>query len=182
MDGLYQNFVVFLQIFSCNNPNGICNSNRKTCHILISLSVVLFCLILIALIYFALIGLGFLTSYILNHQSYDILTGCPLNEPNCPITKFYIFCHARDNDHIFGLCLVTGLLSTFILFLCSIIGIPILYYIINGVITIISEMYESFKNTKESIVINHDVKLDDDVNVKLDDVNVKLDDDVKLDK
>jgi len=169
MDRLYQNFVIFLQVFSCNNPNGICNSKSKTCQILIVLLSITMISGSAVLVYFLVIALGFFASYILNHQSYNILTGCPLDQPNCKRSE--LFCHGGNNGNIYGGCLASGLLSGLVLFFC----IPIIYYIVVGIKTIINDIYESFKNTKESIVINHDVKLDD---VKLDDVKL---DDVKLD-
>ena len=186
MDRLYQNIVIFFYIFSRDNPNGICRSNSKTCQtfgcLFGGISVGLILILIIALIYFFLIGLGFLTSYILYHQSYDILTGCPTDDPNCSMSK--LFCNGRTNGSIFGLCLGTGLLSGFILFLCLLIGIPILYHIILGIFTILNEIYESFKHTKENITIkNNDVK---NVIVELDDVKnvVELDviknDNIKL--
>jgi hypothetical protein len=128
---------------------------------------------IITLIYFLIIGLGFLTSYIVNYKSYDILSGCPLNEPNCPHSQ--IVCNGRNYGDIFGNCIFTGLLSVFVLSLSAIIVIPILYHIILGISTIINEIYESFKNTKENITISDDNKLENqNFDVKLDDTNLEI--------
>jgi hypothetical protein len=120
------------------------------------------------------IGLGFLTSYILNHKSYDILSGCSLNSTNCSSTK--LFCTGRDNRSIFGFCLLFGLFSGLILFLGTIIIIPILYFIINGILIIIYEIYESFNKTKENISLlsgskTLHQKIDDDVS---NDINLDI--------
>jgi len=147
MDKLYQNVTIFFRIFSTNNPNGICKSDSKTCQIFGVISIILICSLIISLIYLFLVGLGFLTSYILNYQSYDILSGCPLNDPNC--SHSMILCNARNNGDIFGGCLASGLISGIILFFCVIIGIPIIF----GIYTIIKEIYESFMKTKETELV-----------------------------
>ena len=192
MDRLYQNIVIFIYVFSCNNPNGIFRYNSKTWEIFVFVLVILIILMILTIIYFFVIGLGFLTSYVVNHQSYDILSGCPLNEPNCPYSQ--IVCNGRSYGDIFGNCIFTGLLSLFILSLSAIIIIPILYCIIKGISTIIDEIYLSFKNTRENITIpilsekiivdiNHDDVIDINNDIKLDDIkldDIKLDD-IKLD-
>jgi len=111
------------------------------------------------LVYFLVIALGFFNSYILNYQSYNILTGCRLGQPNCKRSE--LLCHGGNDGNTFGGCLASGLISGLILFFV----IPIIYYVIIGIKTIINDIYESFKNTKENIV----VKLDD---VKLDEMKI----------
>lgn len=178
MDRLSQNTAIFLYIFSRDNPNGICKTNSKTCKIFGLLLIGLIILMIITLIYFLVISLGFLTSYIVNYKSYDILSGCPLNELNCPHSQ--IVCNGRNYGDIFGNCIFTGLLSVLVLSLSAIIAIPILYHIINGIFIIINEIYESFKNTKENITIPElSEKTNDKLEiVKLDDTNLEI---IKLD-
>lgn len=162
MKRLYRNTVAFLFIFSCNNPNGICKSNSKTCNIFIELFKGVIAISLIILGYLFLVGLGLLSSFILNNRSYDIFTGCPLDQLNC--SRSQLFCDVRNNIDIFMGCMLTGGLSAAIICLSLMIVIPI----ICGIITIINEVNNSYKKTKEIMTITElsekhqfDIKLDE---------------------
>jgi hypothetical protein len=162
MNRLYQNTRAFLFIFSCNNPNGICKTNSKTCNIFIEIFNGVIIISLIILGYLSLVGLGLLSSFILNNRSYDISSGCPLNQLNC--SRSQLFCSARDNVSIFVGCMLTGGLSAVIICLSLMIVIPIIF----GIITILNEINNSYKKTKESMTIaelsekhQFDIKLDE---------------------
>jgi hypothetical protein len=121
--------------------------------------------------------MGFLTSYIFNHDSYNIISGCKLNDPNCTTSE--LFCSGKTNNSIFGLCLVGGIVSTCILIACLIIGMPILYYTILGIscaiTSIIIDILDSFEKTKASMTIpelnnNNEIELESNsINLTIDD-------------
>ena len=95
----------------------------------------------------------------MNHKSYNISSGCFLNDLNYSnYGNSGLLCSGRNNDIIFGL--ISGL----ILFVSVTVGIPILYYIILTIFTIYNEVYESFKNTKENMTIS---ELSEEYNIKL---------------
>lgn len=147
MDKLYQNYQIFREDFSTNNSDAISKLNNKTLNIL-------FCLMLIPIImiiYFLILGLGFLTTYILNYQSYNILSGCPLNELNCSTPQ--IFCSGGTNSSIFSRCLLTGVVSFFILFICTLILLCVGTSISYTIVFIIRNICKIFDKAKQSITI-----------------------------
>ena len=144
MHKLYQNAVIFIYIFSRNNPKGICNSNSK---IFREILIGLLAISLITLTYFLIIGLGFLTDYILYNQSCNIPLKCPINDQNYTISQLF---YNNSNDiYIFLGCfmpiLISFLISVLILFTLCMLILIILF-------VIIKEIYKSFKNTKRIII------------------------------
>ena len=98
MDRLYQNLIIFLHIFSKDNPNGICKSDSKTCGIVGLIFLWTVVILGSILLYFIFVGTGFLSSYILNHKSYNISSGCRLDNPSC--AKSQLFC-SGDNTYMY---------------------------------------------------------------------------------
>ena len=76
---------IFDEDFIINNSDAICKFNSKTCNILVGLMLIP----IIMIIYFLILGFEFLTTYILNHQSYNILSGCPLGQINCSTPQIF---------------------------------------------------------------------------------------------
>lgn len=158
MDQLHQNCLVCTRIFSSDNPNRVCKHDSATCQLCASFLIVLIGIFGITLIYFTLIGVGFITSLSLNYNLYNISSGCTIKDLNCP--KSLILCSARTYHDIFGFCVLSGIATISILSISALFGLPILWCIWNTVHyiikTIFGDIYDSFIKTKENMVIPND--------------------------
>lgn len=166
---LYQNIQIFIYVFPFGNKIRIFKF-CKSCHLFRLFLVIMMFLILLLFIYFCFVGSGIFTSYILNNESYDILSGCFLNNTNCTIAELY--CNARY-DSLFISCSLLGLLSLNITLICPMLILIISYHMMKYI-------YKTYtdKNEKTLLLSEHKISsyqnIDDKNLTDTDDINLEI--------